>query len=359
MNAPFLGLALPRSRTNWLSNYLTYGPWTCWHERIPTMRTLDDIKAWLSQDFTGSMETTGAPFWRTAIKIRPDLRILIVRRPVGEVVDSIMKIDMQGVCRFDPVILTKTLTTLNHKLDQIEARAPNVMSVRYDDLANEFTCARVFQYCTGLSHNHGWWSKLDAENLQCGLPSQMRYMFANSAAITRLAATVKRVSLSDMRPKKIVDRDDITIQQESCEVWFRDGKQLFEEHAIQLGEAPTDYLKRNWPVMMTMDSIGAMQIMTARCNGRMVGYYVCYISPATDDASLMSSIQISIFVSKDFAGIGMRLQRAALEALRDKGVGEICFRAGVRADGARMAAVYNRLGAENIGQMYRLDLRRA
>jgi hypothetical protein len=91
----------------------------------------------------------------------------------------------------------------------------------------------------------------------------------------------------------------------------------------------------------------------------MVGYYVCYVAPATDDIDVMSALAISVFVSKDFAGLAPRLQRASIEALRSKGVGEVCFRAGVKADGARMGAIYQRAGAENIGQMYRLALKAA
>jgi hypothetical protein len=55
----------------------------------------------------------------------------------------------------------------------------------------------------------------------------------------------------------------------------------------------------------------------------------------------------------------MKLQRASIEALRKKGVGEVCFRAGIKGDGARMAAIYRRAGAEYSGEMYRLPLKAA
>lgn len=356
---PFLVVALPRSRTHWLSWFLTYGDWTCWHEQFPRMRTLDDIKAWFSQNNTGTSETTAAPYWRIIKEVRPDVRTLIIRRPVNEVVDSLMRVDMQGVCTFDQAKLTAAMEKVGRKLDQIEARCSNVLSVSYADLASESVCARVFSHCLGQSLDHNWWVRMDAQNLQTSLPSLMRYMFANNEAIAKLGEVAKRHSLAGLHRRPPANRDDIVIQQESCEVWFRDGASLFQEHSVQLGEGPNGYLRKNWKLLHLMDQIGGLQIMTARCNGRMVGYYVVCIAPAIDDASVVSSLHISIFVSKDFQGIGGRLQRASLEALRQRGVGEICFRAGVNADGPRMGAIYKRAGAEPIGQMYRLDLRRA
>jgi len=356
---PFVVMALPRSRTHWLSRFLSYGKYHCWHEQTPHFRGLEDVQAWLSQDFTGASETTAAPFWRTILAARPDVRVFIVRRAVIDVTDSLMRLEMRGTCTFDRAKVERAMKALDRKLDQIEARVPGVLSVRYEDLAVEATCARVFEHCLGVPHDHAWWEAMDQQNLQADMPALMRYMFANKPATDKLVAMVKRHTLTSMRPRKTINRDDITIQQESCEVWYRDGKRLFEEHSVQLGDAPDGYLRRNWQQMLTVDRLGGMMIMTARCNGRMIGYWACYIARATDDATVTTAMHISIFAAQDFPGIGGRLQRAAIEALRVKGVGEVCFRAGVRADGARMGVLYERAGAEQIGEMYRLKLKRA
>ena len=353
---PFIVFGLPRSGTYWLSRVLSYGDWTCWHEQAPRMRSLDDVKAWFSQDFTGTVETAAAPFWRTVFASCPGIRVLVVRRSPEAVLDSLMRLNMRGVCTFDRGKLAGTLAGLDRKLNQIEARVPNVLSVRFEDLWTEVTGERIFQHCLGLPLNRDWWLGAAQQNLQTSMPALMRYMLANRVALDRTVSIMRRQSLMALRPRKVVNRDDVTIQQESCEVWFRDGKHLFEEHALKLGEAPDEYLRRNWPLMLKMDAIGGMQIMTARCNGRMVGYYVCYIAPATDHALKKTSTQISIFVTRDFAGLGYRLKQASIEALEARGVGEINFRAGINGDGERMAAVYERSGAECIGKMYRLDI---
>ncbi len=349
--APFIVYALPRSRTFWLSRYLSYGDWVCGHDEARHARSLDDVKAWFSQPNIGTVETAGAPWWRLIQKYQPDIRTVVVRRAVPDVVSSLSRYG------FDPVIMTPLMTGLDRKLDQIERRVPNVLSVAFDDLGSERTCARVFEFCLPHQHDPAWFAIMAPLNLQINLAAMVRYMRAYQSQLEKLADSARRQVIVNMGPRGATRRDDVSIQRESCEAWFRDGKRLFEEHSVQLGEAPNGYLRRNWDLMRTMDRGGGMQIVTARCNGRMVGYYVCYIAPATDDASLITSTHISIFVSKDFAGLGTRLQRASIQMLRESGVGELCFRAGVMADGARMGAIYRRAGAEHIGQMYRLSLK--
>ena len=353
--APFVIFALPRSGTAWTARLLTYGDWTCGHDEIRHMRSLDDVKAWIGQPCTGTAETGAAPFWRTLMALQPNARVVTIRRPVADVVESLLRLDMRGVCTWDRAVLTRAISRLDAKLDQIEARVPGVLSVPFADLFSESTSAKVFEHCLPYQHDHAWWAAGSPVNVQCNMPAMMRYMIANRDALRRLAAAVKQKTLASM-PRRVIDAEGITIQEEDCETWYRDGKKCFEEHSVQLGQEPNDYERRNWPVMMMASKLGFMQIITGRCNGRMFGYCAAYICPANDDASVMSSLHISIFCSKDFSGMGQRLQRASIEALRKRGVNETFFRAGIYGDGPRMEKVYERMGAEKFGQMYRLPL---
>lgn len=348
----FVIYALPRSRTFWLSRFLSYGEWHCGHDEARHLRSLGDIEAWFSQPHTGAAETAAAPFWRTIQKAAPGIRTVVVRRPVADVVNSLMSLDIG----FDRDATTRIIRRLDAKLDQIEARVPGVLSVQFADLHKEETCARVFAHCLGLPHDTSWWRKVSPLNLQCDMRAVMRYMTANKTALDNLVHSARQATLSAL-PRRSFSTDGITFQQESCEAWRRDGEALFKEHFTVLGEGPSAYEIRNWPLMMKMDEIGAMQIITGRCNGRMFGYCVSYISPATDDATKMTSLHISIFCSDDFKGQGMKLQRASLAALKRKGIDETCFRSGVKGSGTRMASVYRRLGAENLGEMWRLPLK--
>jgi hypothetical protein len=350
---PFIVLSLPRSRSAWLSRFLTYGDWSCGHEELRHMRSLDDVRAWFTQPCTGSAETAAAPWWRLLGEVAPGAKIVVIRRPPAEVVESLLHIP--GLA-FDRAQLERTIAQLDRKLGQIEKRLPGVMSVPFHDLANEDACAAIFEHCLPYEHNHERWKTLSALNIQISLPALFRYYAAYQPALEKLAKIAKHKTIAQMRPGPIALPDGLTIQTEDFETWRRDGRPLFEEHCILVGEAPGEWSAKNIPLMRRFDEMGVLQIMTARCNGRMFGYLMTLISPSLADPDLTTGTNTTFFASPQFPGLGLKLQRAAIETLKARGVGELFMQAGVRGSGERIASIYRRLGAENSGQMFRLDL---
>jgi GNAT superfamily N-acetyltransferase len=143
-------------------------------------------------------------------------------------------------------------------------------------------------------------------------------------------------------------------------VW-RDGAKLMAEHCLDVGEPPDNYLNKNIRVFEKLADAGAWLIMTARCNGRMLGYLSSLVGPSLEDPKRITATQLSLFVARDAANINlaMRLERAAIERCRARGVSEVIMRAGVRGSGPRLGVIYKRLGAHDFGQLYHLDLEAA
>jgi hypothetical protein len=353
---PFVVLCLPRSRSAWLSRFLTYGDWVCGHEELRHMRSLDDVRAWFSQPCIGTAETAGAPWWRMLERFAPGARVLVVRRPVAEVVESLMRLDG---CTFDRERLSRHMEKLDRKLDQIKARVPGVLSVNFADLEQETVCAEVFEHCLGLPHDHGHWAKWNAQNVQCDMRAMMRYFEAYRPALEKLAQQAKQQTIAAMARRQSLDLSGVTFQAEPLDAWIRDGRPLFEEHLVQVGEAPGDWRCKNIPLMQRLENAGVLQIMTARCNGRMFGYLMTLITPSLASETTTSAFNTTFFASPDFPGLGLKLQRAALAALKERGVDEVFMQAGLRGSGERIASIYKRLGAENNGQMFRLEMTEA
>lgn len=305
---------------------------------------MDDVATWFDRPDTGTVETAAAPFWRIVPK---RVRTIVLRRPVGEVVDSFRRIGFN----VDAALIHR----LDAKLDQIEARVPDVLSVQFADLANEAPCARIFEHCLPYRHDHAWWKTFSTLNLQTNFANTLRYYGAYRPQLDKLAGLAKHESLRAIRPT-VRMHEEFTIQQESLDDWYRDGTTLFCEHMVKTGQAVGDYARKNWAVMRAIDQMGFMSITTARSNGRMFGYLMAVISPSLDDPSVLSAMHLPFFVSDAARGLGMKLQRASIEALRAKGVGEVFFKAGVRGDGPRLGAIYRRLGASSVGEMHRLQL---
>jgi hypothetical protein len=348
---PFIVYALPRSRTFWISRFLTYGEAICGHEQIRYVRGLDDVKSLLGMPCYGSAETAAAPFWRLIQAIRPDIKTIVIRRPVAEVVESLIA---TGVA-FDRALLMKQMRALDAKLDQIEQRVPGVMSIAYDDLNDEAVCARLFEYCTGQKHGHEHWAALASQNLTCDLPAMMRHYHAHKPQIDRVARQAKQRMLAKLA-RRPVSSDAMTFQQEPFDTFLEGAQKLFPQHLIEVGERPEAWSEKNLDLMRTLESIGALYVTTARSNGRMFGYLMSIVSPALDSRSL-DATQTTFFASPDAPGIGAKLQRASIEFLRSRGVNQVCFRAGTRGTGAKMGALYRRLGAESTGETFMLQLK--
>lgn len=346
----FVIFALPRCRTKWLAAFLAYGGWQCGHDELRHCRSLEDVTSWLSQPMTGTVETSAAPFWRLLPRYAPEARVVTVHRPLPEVIASLRR----GGLTFDDAVMARLLSRLDAKLHQIEHRLPGVMSVAFADLEREDCCAAVFEHCLGLPHDPAWWSGLAPLNLQIDLPHLMRYFAAHQRQLEKLAKQAKHRILAGMpRPVEI---DGVTFQHEPFRQFYEDAKPLFAEHLVQTDQAPDDHIHKNLPILERLDELGALQTMTARSNGRMFGYLMTVIGPSLDERDRLAGFHTIFFASPLIHGLGMKLQRAALDALRQRGVAEVQMRAGHRGSGPRLGTFYRRLGAEEFGQLYRLEL---
>jgi hypothetical protein len=344
----FVVLALPRCRTKWLSGFLSYGTWICGHDELQHCRSLQDVEAWFTQPDIGSVETAASPFWR----IFPSgIRIVTVRRPVMDVLASVMR----AVPGCDPFTVEHVLRAADRKLTQIESRCQDVLSVRFDDLADETTCARVFEHCLPYPHDHAWWASWDGQRVSGNLQAQIRYATAYLPQLQKLARAAKHRILADMKPDP-EPPDGFTFQDEPFDRWYRDAVPLFRDHMAATSQDIEDYSRKNIPLLRRLDQGGAMQIITARSNGKMFGYVMSVISPSLDDPNAMMGTHLPVFAALCCPGLGMKLQRASIEALRSKGVTEVFGRAGVRGSGPRLGAAFRRMGFEDAGQLYRLNL---
>lgn len=345
----FIILGLPRSRTAWLSRFLTYGDHICGHEELRHLRSFDDAKAWLSQPRMGSAETALAPFWRTLLRMAPETRVVVVRRPVGEVVESL------SAFGFDPAVMAPAMRRLDAKLDQIVNRVP-CLEVTFDGLNDEETCRAVFEHCLPYKFDPAHWQKLAGENVQCDMAALVRYAAAFRPQMEKFAAQARHAELRELMTRKPVEPDGITFQTETCATWKRDGKRLFEDHCCIVGEEPGEWERKNWPLFQRLEDAGVMQITTARCNGRMFGYLMTLVGASLVGPDRTTAAHTTFYADPSFPGLGMKLQRAALEMLKARGVTEVVWEAGNRGDGPRLGAMYRRLGAAEHGRTYRLEL---
>lgn len=349
----FIVYGLPRSRTYWVSKFLTYGGWECSHEQMRYVRGMEDVRSWLSQEWTGTCETLAARWWRVVQHCRPDLRVVVIRRPVEEVVESLMRVPG---CGFDAVQLTQQMRKLDRALDLIEDNVPS-LGVDYADLADEAACARIFEHCLPFEHDHDWWATMAPINAQANVPAQVRYMAAHKRQLDRTARVCRRQMYSllhENRRPEVETPEGMVIQPEPFATFWRDGKDLLAEHCVAVDQSADAFFGKNDALARSLESMGLFQVITARSNGRIFGYLMAVLAPSAVHPDRLVAEHAGFYASPDAPRLGLALQRASIEALRARGVSDIFWRAGVVGDGPRLGKLYRHLGAKPFGELYRL-----
>ena len=345
----FVVFAMPRSRTFWLSRFLSYGPFLCGHDELRHCRSMDDIRSWFAQPSVGTCETAASPFWRLLERVAPGARVVTLRRPVPAIAASLARAGLV----FDDAVMVRLLERIERKLDQIEARLPDVLALTYDDLAAEANCARVFEHCLQMPHDPEWWQRVAALNIQADLPRMVLYANAYAQQTEKLRRMARHEVLRGLR--RPVELDGVTFQQELLWDAFtdQDGKRLMSDECVGLGEQPEAWQQMNIPLLERLEEKGALHIYTARSNGRMFGYVVTALGEAFHARDQVEAEQVSFYADPSWPGLGRKLQHAAIEDLRSYGINRVMM---FQPDETRVGLVYRRLGAKQTGQRFVLEL---
>jgi hypothetical protein len=332
--------------------FLSHGGWHCGHDEIRHARSMEDVRAWFSQPNTGTSETAAAPWWRTVQRVAPGIKTVVVRRDVPQVVESL--------CRFgfDRAHMTWLMTRLDRKLDQIEKRVPDVLSVRFNGLAHEPICRRVWEHCLPHPFDQKWWETMHPLNIQVDMAATVRHARAFQPQMLSFAKTAKEREIQSMRPYP-GPFDGMEIRQEPFDTFLRDAVDLFAQHAFEVGEPPDAWKRKNLPLMHELNDRGELIVTTARSNGRMFGYLHAVLSQSLESPDIRTAYHTTFFASRDTRGLGMKMQRSSIAALKRAGVDELYLRAGTRGSGPKMGVLYRRLGAEDFGQYFKLQLKDA
>lgn len=182
MNQPFIVYALPRSRTAWLAEFLSYKDWQCGHEQAIFLRSVDDIKRLFALPKTGVVETAAAQAWRIIHHHVPNIKAVVVRRPIDDVMRSMVNIDLQGEAYYDVPRLRKVMEYGNRMLDEI-SKQPDVLTVDFDDLSTMQGCKVIFEHCLPYEFDRGWWEFMVDQNIQVDVLSVIRLYHENRPQI--------------------------------------------------------------------------------------------------------------------------------------------------------------------------------
>ena len=178
---PFVVFALPRSRTTWLSHFLSYGGLAVGHDLGPHANTCQEFfdSLW---PLTGTVETGAQDAHRLIRRAMPIAKFATIRRHPIDVADSLTQF---GQMQYDEMARRDTV------LDEIEAAG--AMSVSYESLKDARVCADLWEHLLpGVKFDFDWWRYMDRINVQTGVPGQLQMLTERRSQIAQLKTEIAK-----------------------------------------------------------------------------------------------------------------------------------------------------------------------
>lgn len=166
---PFLIFTKARSRSFWLSRWLTHGGWTVHHDPSLEFHDLTDLARLLLPGRVGIVDTSLGFRWRDALGTRPDARVVTVRRPI---LDCHASLEAMGLAT-DATLAY--LLAMEDCLDEIERSVP-CFRIDFERMGNARSMRQLWRHCfDGMEPWDGErFRTMNKANLQVDMDAELR-----------------------------------------------------------------------------------------------------------------------------------------------------------------------------------------
>lgn len=176
----FLIVSLPRSRTAWLANFLTYGQSFCYHEGLLGCSNIEQFKKRLEStgtEISGNSDCGNVFFLDRIKELIPDIRIVVIKRDLEEVMSSL---DAMG----DQFGYRETVVAAAELIDKSQ-HYHSALTIDFNDIGED-ACKIIWEYCTGSVFNRNRWEMLDGINMEIDTHKKLKSMRDNQDQINEL-----------------------------------------------------------------------------------------------------------------------------------------------------------------------------
>lgn len=175
----FVVFSLPRSRSTWLSHFLSYRGRVVGHDVGIGCESPDEFMRAVGD---GTCETGAAFAWRLIRDRDPKLRFAVIRRPAVIVAARLAELGLDG--QFEEMVARE------RHLAEISA-LPGTLTLDMEGLANESICRLLFEFCTGARHDRAWWQRFDRTRIETDLPKRLALLRDRAPQIAKLKAAAQ------------------------------------------------------------------------------------------------------------------------------------------------------------------------
>jgi hypothetical protein len=176
---PFVVFSLPRSRSAWLSHYLSYDlARPIGHDILIECDTPDDFFNSFRLGMIGTVETGGIEAAELIQKAMSQVKFLVILRPLSEVKASLAK--------FGIVAPSGQLEQRQKLLFSLAYQG--IPTVEFRDLANPSIARFIFEYCLERPYDPIWRDACEMTNIQIDMAKRVSRLQFRAAAIAKLKA---------------------------------------------------------------------------------------------------------------------------------------------------------------------------
>jgi hypothetical protein len=150
----FFILSLPRSRTAWLANFLTYENSFCFHEGLLQVNSPDGLKALFEstdKKIVGNSDCGNIFFLEEIKELYPEAVFIHIKRDVHHVIESLKNMD-DDFKDFQSVYMADNLLS--------DISRSDCHAYFYDEL-DEHACREIWNVCIGTPFDRKRWEMLD------------------------------------------------------------------------------------------------------------------------------------------------------------------------------------------------------
>jgi len=335
----FIVFSLPRSRSAWLSVFLSHGGRIVGHDAGVDCATPEDFTGLFGPGKLAGTCETGAGFAWPLIKAEmPDVRPLVVRRPAPEVVASLERFGITGVAG--------EMQRREAHLAEISAD-PRTLTVDYASLTDPAICAGVYSHCLGAAMPLAWWRQLDPINIQVDMKRQLERLGAARESIAALKAEVAR--------RTAKSGYSVALEPWTADFW-REAKPLALAHFEEVdgGIEPNRPFDLDEAFMSALAERNVLKLLAGRLNGELVGYLTWNVTLDVESRGLLIGMQGAWYVAPGHPRLARMMFEASKTELRAMGVKMLFPHHRTQGRGASLGRFFKRQGATKIQDTYSL-----
>ena len=199
MTVPFFVFGLPRSRTKWLSEFLSPPGKVTVHDLLQHCTHFSDFTNCFVLGVDGTVTNGLTIGYKEVRRLFPHAKFVVVRRKLEDSQRSFDKIVPNWSDERKAHSRNFTHPLAATCLDALSAE-PGVTTIQFDHLDNEAVCAWLYEHCLEMPHDHERWERFNATNIQVNFEVQRKHLAQHHAKIDAWHTQLFRASEPHPRP---------------------------------------------------------------------------------------------------------------------------------------------------------------